>query len=102
MGMVHSFAKDTPTPDAIQANLHVSADEFDKQYAAWLDKKYGATVASFDTWRSQLKTLIANEKAGKNDQTIADGMQVIKLYPEYVADANAYQMVAEAQTIKGE
>ncbi len=102
MGMVHSFAKDTPTPDAIQANLHVSADDFDKQYAAWLNKKYGAVVASFDPWRNQLKALVAAQKAGRNDEVIANGAQVITLYPEYVLDANAYEILAAAQEAKGD
>ena len=102
MGMVHSFAKDTPTPDAIQANLHVSAEEFDNQFAAWLDKRYGATVAHFETWGTQLKALFATEKAGNNDLVIADGAKVIALYPEYVNDANAYEIVAKAQAAKGD
>ena len=102
MGMVHSFAKDTPTPEAIQANLHVTAEEFDKQYLAWLDKKYGATVKNFDAWRSQLRALVATEKAGKGEQVITDGTAVIALYPEYVGDANAYEMVANAQVAMGD
>ena len=52
LGMVHSFAERKATPEAIQDNLHVSPEEFDKQYAAWLDKKVGTTVANFDTWRT--------------------------------------------------
>ena len=101
MGMVHSFADDTPTPEAIQANLHVTAEEFDKQYAAWLDKKYGATVKNFDAWRTQLRALVETEKAGKSEQVITDGTAVIALYPGYVGDANAYEMVADAQVAKG-
>ena len=45
LGMVHSFAELKTTPDAIQANLHESPEDFDKEYAAWLEKRTGATVA---------------------------------------------------------
>ena len=102
LGMVHSFAADKTTPEAIQANLHVSTEAFDQQYGAWLEKKYGATVKNFDAWRGGLRALVATEKAGKGEQVIADGTAVIGLYPEYVGDANAYEMVADAQFAKGD
>ena len=101
LGMVHSFAERKATPEAIQDNLHVSPEEFDKQYAAWLDKKVGTTVANFDTWREQLKALAKLVDAKQDDEVIATAPAVIKLYPEYVDDANAYEFLAAAQIRKG-
>ena len=102
MGMVHSFAARKTTPEAIQDNLHVAPEEFDKQFNVWLDAKYGATVKNFEEWRLKLRALLADEKAGKNVQAIAEFEELIKLYPEYVGDANAYEMVADAQFAKGD
>jgi cellulose synthase operon protein C len=102
MGMVHSFAARKTTPEAIQDNLHVAPEEFDKQFNAWLDAKYGATVKNFDEWRKQLRALVETEKAGKNEAVITDGTAVIKLYPEYIGEANAYEIVADAQFAKGD
>jgi cellulose synthase operon protein C len=99
LGMVHSFAALKTTPEALQANLHVSPEEFDKQYAAWLDKRVGTTVANFDKWRAQLKALVGVAK--DPDAVIAAAPEVIKLYPEYVGDANAYEYLASAQLVKG-
>src|ERR1017187_6833375 len=101
LGMVHSFAALKATPEAIQDNLHVSPEEFDKQYAAWLDQKVGTTVANFDTWREQLKALAKVADAKQDDEVITTAPAVIKLYPEYVEDANAYEILANAQLIKG-
>lgn len=101
MGMVHSFAALKTTPEAIQDNLHISPEEFDKQYAAWLDKKVGTTVANFDQWRVQLKALAKLVDAKDDDGVIKAAPEVIKLYPEYVDDANAYEFLANAQLIKG-
>ena len=101
LGMVHSFAERKATPEAIQDNLHVSPEEFDKQYAAWLDKKVGTTVANFDTWREQLKALAKVADAKQDDEVITTAPAVIKLYPEYVDDANAYEFLAAAQIRKG-
>ncbi len=65
--MVHSFAALKTTPEAIQANLHETPEQFDKDYAAWLDKRVGATVANFDTWREQLKALVGMSKTKDDD-----------------------------------
>jgi Flp pilus assembly protein TadD len=101
LGMVHSFADRKTTPEAIQANLHVSPDDFDKQYGEWLDKRVGPVANGFDQWREQLKLLAANSTAAKYDDVIGSAPKVIHLYPEYVGDANAYEFLASAQIAKG-
>jgi tetratricopeptide (TPR) repeat protein len=100
LGIVHSYAALKTTPEAIEVNLHETPEEFDKGYMAWLDQRVGATVANFDAWRTQLKTLVAD--AADDDKVLKEGPAVIKLYPEYVEDANAYQFLAEAQMNKGD
>lgn len=99
--MVHSFAALKTTPETIQSTFHVSPEEFDKGYSAWLDKRVGATVASFDVWRTQLKSLVKMGQAKEDDAVIAAAPAVLKLYPDYVGDANAYEYLAAAQTAKG-
>ncbi len=101
LGMVHSFAELKTTPEAIQANLHVTPEEFDTQYAAWLDKRVGATAANFDKWREQLKALVGMSEKNDNDGVIASAQAVIAMYPQYVEDANAYEILAKAQLVKG-
>jgi tetratricopeptide (TPR) repeat protein len=101
MGMVHSFAALKTTTEAIQANLHESPEQFDTDYAAWLDQRVGTTVANFDKWREQLKALVGMSEKNDNDGVIAAAAAVIKMYPEYVEDANAYEIVADAQLAKG-
>jgi tetratricopeptide (TPR) repeat protein len=102
LGMVKSFAARKTTPEAIEANLHVSPEEFDKGFMTWLDKRVGATVGNFDAWRQQLKLLVGYAGSGDNDKVIAAAQGVIKLYPEYVGDANAYEFLAAAQLAKGD
>jgi cellulose synthase operon protein C len=101
LGMVKSFAALKTTPEAIQANLHESPEQFDKDYMAWLDKKVGQTVANFDKWREQLKALAKMADEKQNDAVLAAAPEVIKLYPEYVEGANAYELLANAQMAKG-
>jgi tetratricopeptide (TPR) repeat protein len=121
LGMVHSFAALKTTPEAIEANLHESPDAFDKEYAAWLDKRYGSTVANFDKWREQIKALVKLAQAKQDgavtanastpltpakdnqpDPIIAAAPSVITMYPEYVGDANGYEPLANADLANGD
>lgn len=101
LDMVHSYAQLKTTPEAIQQNLGLAPEEFDKQYLAWIDKKYGAEAAHFDTWREKLKTLFAAAKQNQYDATLRDGPAVVDMYPEYVGEANAYELIADAAKAQG-
>jgi len=101
LGIVHSFGALKTTPEAIEANLHEKPEQFDKDYTAWMDERYGATVANFAKWREQLKALVEMAKAKNDDGVIAAAPAVVQLYPEYVGDANAYEFLADADLIKG-
>ncbi|GAC1424467.1 MAG: hypothetical protein NVSMB62_21360 [Acidobacteriaceae bacterium] len=102
LAMVHAFADRTTTAEAIQTDLHVTPEDFDKQYAAWVDRRVGGTVANFDAWRGKLKALVALSSTGKPDEVIAEAQAVTKLYPGYVGDANAYEYLAAAHIAKGD
>ena len=75
--------------------------DFDKQYLAWIDKKYGAEAAHFDEWREKLKTLVAAAEQKQYDAVLQQGPAVLALYPEYVDDANAYELMADADKAQG-
>ena len=98
--MVHSYADRRTTPQTIQHDLGVSPEDFDKKYLAWLDQHYGKEAAHFDEWRGKLKTLAAAAQAKQEDAVLAQAPAVIALYPEYVGEANAYELLADAQHAK--
>ncbi len=100
--MVHSFAALKTTPEVIQKDLQMSPEDFDKAYLAWLDKRAGQTAATFDAWTKGLKELAGMAKANQNDAVVKAAPEVLRLYPEYVGDANAYEFLASAQLAKGD
>jgi tetratricopeptide (TPR) repeat protein len=100
--MVHSYAQLKTTPQAVQQNLGLSPEEFDKQYLAWIDKRYGAEAAHFDEWREKLKTLAAASQHKQYDTVLAQGPSVLAMYPEYVGDANIYELMADANRARGD
>jgi len=102
LDMVHSFADRKTTPEAIQQNLGMPPEEFDKQFQAWLYGDLGKTAAGFDEWRTSLRALAASAKAGNYDEVLKRGDEVRQMYPQYVEEANAYEFLAEAHLAKGE
>ena len=101
LDMVHSYAELKTTPDAIQQNLNLAPAEFDKQYLAWIEHKYGGEAAHFDLWREKLKALVAAAKQKQYDTISRDGPAVVEMYPEYVGDASAYELIAVAAKAQG-
>lgn len=100
LDMVHSYTAQKTTAEAVQQNLDLSPEDFDKLYLAWVNMKYGAEAAHFDEWRSKLKALVAASQAKQYDAVMAQAPAVLALYPEYVGDANAYEQLADAAKAK--
>jgi len=100
--MVHSYAQLQTTAQVIEKDLGLAPEEFDKQYLAWLDKKYGAEAAHVDDWRAKLKALVAAALRKQYDAVLQQGPAIVAMYPEYVGDANAYELMAEADKAKGD
>jgi tetratricopeptide (TPR) repeat protein len=100
--MVHSYALLKTTPEAIEENFGLAPEEFDKQYLAWLDQKYGAEAAHFDEWRTKLKALVDAADGKQYDTVLEQGPAILTMYPEYVGDANVYELMAEADKAKGD
>jgi tetratricopeptide (TPR) repeat protein len=101
LDMIHSYAQLKTTPQAINQNLAVAPEEFDKQYLAWIDHKYGAEAAHFDMWRERLKSLVGAAKQKQYETILRDGPAVVTMYPEYVGDASAYELIADAAKAQG-
>ena len=102
LDMVHSYAQLQTTPQVIQSDLGLTPEEFDKQYIAWINEKYGAEAAHFDQWREQLKEFVAAAKHKQYDAVLQHGQSVIDLYPEYVGDASPYELIADASRATGD
>jgi len=102
LDIAHAYAKLLTTPQVIEGNLGLATDDFDKQYLAWIDKKYRGEAAQFDEWRDKLKTLFSAAEQKQYDTVLAQGPAALALYPQYVDAANAYELMAEADKVKGD
>jgi len=95
LGMMHSYAARKTTAEAIQDNLHESADAFDKEFTAWLDAKTGNTVRHFDEWKRGLKAAYQALEKGNKEEAERQARAVEKFYPDYVGHDSGYELLAE-------
>ena len=102
LAMVHSYAKQSTTPQVVLENLGLVPADFDKQFFAWIDHKYGMEAAHFDQWRDQLKGLVAAAHEKQYDTVLRDAPAVLAMYPEYVDEANVYEFIADADKARGD
>jgi cellulose synthase operon protein C len=102
LDMVHSYAKLQTTPQVIQQDLGLAPEEFDRQYLAWIDEKYAAKAAHFDEWRQKLKALVVATQQKQYDIVLEQGPALVKMYPEYVGEANVYELMATADNARGD
>jgi tetratricopeptide (TPR) repeat protein len=102
LDMVHSYGKAQTTMQVVQQNLGLTPEEFDEKYLAWINEKYAAEAAHFDEWREKLRALVAASRQKEYDLVLAQGPAIISMFPEYVADANVYELMADAYRTKGD
>jgi tetratricopeptide (TPR) repeat protein len=100
--MVHLYAQPVATPEVIRQVTGLDPAQFDLQFQAWLYQDVGAVVTNFDAWRAQLKHLVQLYQAHQYDEALAEGEAVRRLYPQYVEDANAYSMLADIDSDRGD
>jgi Flp pilus assembly protein TadD len=102
LAMIHSYGQLKTTPQIVQQDLGVASEEFDKQYLAWIEKKYSAKAAHFDEWREKLKVLVTASQQKQYDVVLAQGPTTLAMYPEYVEGASVYELLADANKAKGD
>jgi tetratricopeptide (TPR) repeat protein len=99
LGMVHSYATLHTTPEVIQQVLAINPQDFDRQYLAWIDTHYGAEASHFTEWQQKIKALAATAQNKQWDSVARQGSAVLALYPDYVGEGNAYEILAYAHRI---
>jgi cellulose synthase operon protein C len=102
LDLVHSFAHDPSTPQAISDNLNMTPEQFDQQFQAWLYQSVGDTPQRLDEWRTRMKNLAQLAHAQQPQALLKEAAALIALYPDYVYEGNAYQVLSQAQLDAGD
>ena len=102
VGMIRSYGARKTTAEAIQDNLHESAEAFDKEFGAWMEQKTGNTVKHFDEWKRGLKAAYQDFQNGKKDDAVKQALAVNKIYPDYVGRNSSYELTADFYASRGD
>jgi tetratricopeptide (TPR) repeat protein len=102
LGMIHSYAGRKSTVDAIQENLHMSAADFDRSFAAWLNAQTAQTVKSFNEWKQNVRAAHQAFAAGKTDEAISIAKTWRDRYPQYVGEGSLYELLSEGYRRKND
>jgi tetratricopeptide (TPR) repeat protein len=102
LAMIHDFAGGASTPEAIEKELGVKPEQFDKSFLADLDASTKKTVDGFDDWRKGLKKVADEYKSLDYDAVIREGAAIRDIYPDFVEAGNVYQILADAYVAKGD
>ncbi|HTY50330.1 MAG TPA: hypothetical protein VMB48_11635 [Steroidobacteraceae bacterium] len=102
LDLVHAFARPDTTAVAVTTVLGLAPAAFDRQFQDWLYARLPPVVGAFDEWRRRLGQLQLAAREQRYDEVVRDAPAVIALYPDYVEDANAYQVLADADQARGD
>jgi len=100
--MLHAFTDGADTPAALKVATGLSAEEFDAQFATYIDAEFGTTVENMEAWQSAQEA--AHSAAGNQhwDAAIEFADEAIALFPEYVDEGSAWLVRARAQRELGQ
>lgn len=96
LGMLEDFREKRTTPEVIEKRLGLAPDKFDEEFFAWLGEHTDGIVAGFDEWKKDMKGLAAMAKMGNHRGVTEEGPKIRDANPDYVEEASAYEMIAEA------
>jgi hypothetical protein len=102
LAMIHDFGAGASTPEAIEKELGIKPEEFDKRFMAVLTADTKKTVDGFEAWGKDIKKVAAESKAQEYDKVIQDASAIRDIYPDYVEAGNVYQFLADAYVAKSD
>ncbi len=102
LDMTRAFGELKSTPDVVREQLGIPAEEFDKQFLAWLQAQTKTTVEGFDAWKKGMQRISELVKAEKHDDVIREAPAIRDLYPDFAEPGNLYEVLAHAHLAKGD
>ncbi len=100
LAMMHDYAGNATTPEVIEKELGLKADEFDKKFLAELEAHTKKTVEGYDDWRKKIRHVSELAKAEKFDDVIREASAIRDVYPDYVEAGSVYEFLADAYLAK--
>jgi cellulose synthase operon protein C len=103
LAMLRAYTAGATTAQVVESELGLAPDLFDRRFLAFVDERTKTTVAAFDTeWKPLMKTLARLREEKKLAEALEPARRARDLYPEYVDEGNAYEILADALLAAGD
>jgi cellulose synthase operon protein C len=100
--LLKEYGAGKETPAALQAALKISAEQFDENFAGYVQEQLGSVVSQLEPWQEAQQVAQA-AFVEKDWQAAATAAQhAIELFPDYVDEGSAYIVKARAHKELGE
>jgi len=102
LAMLRDFGQGDDTATVIRKELKIEPADFDKQFFAFVEADTKKQVDNFDEWKKGISHAAELFKNKDYDGAIKAASAVRDLYPDYVEDHSAYEMLANSYLAKGD
>jgi tetratricopeptide (TPR) repeat protein len=95
--LLHQFDRaNVTTAAAVQATFKMAPADFDKEFDAFLQSRYGAVLAGMEEWQTQYAAARKAIQAEQWNDAIAPAKRAAELYPEHVGPGSPALLLARA------
>jgi cellulose synthase operon protein C len=100
--MLKEYGAGKETTAALQAALKISAEQFDEDFAGYVQEQLGSVVSQLEPWQEAQQEAQAAFVEKDWQAAAAAAQHAIELFPDYVDEGSAYIVKARAQKELGE
>jgi tetratricopeptide (TPR) repeat protein len=100
--MLGLFADGKDTAQAIQSALEIAPEQFDEDFAVYVEGELGAAVAQLEPWQERQTEAHEALRAEDWRLAVAKAAEAIELFPDYVDEGSPYLVRAQAHRELGE
>jgi cellulose synthase operon protein C len=97
LAMLRAYTRGRDTAQVVRSELGLEPEAFDARFQTYLAARTQKVVAAFEgEWKPLMKKIAGLRTEKKLAEAVAPARQARDLYPEYVEEGSAYEVLAEA------
>lgn len=96
VALLQQFKRDNNTATAVEKVFGIAPKEFDAQFGAFIEARYGKLLAQLDGWRKARATAASAANKGNWNEALEAANKALELLAEDVEDGSPYLPLAQA------
>jgi tetratricopeptide (TPR) repeat protein len=101
VALLKQFTKETTTKQAVEDTFKMPAEEFDKQFDAFVRERYKPLLANLESWQAQYQQASKAIAESRWQDAIEPARRAVELYPEHSGPNSPYLLLARAYDKSG-